>query len=86
MVLIFNPVWTHILPSLQRRLKMNILAIGDYPHDLEYGCAGTLIRHVQNGDDVFLMVITEGGKGGANDCANRSSWMQPGLSVPKMCF
>lgn len=46
---------------------MNILAIGDYPHDLEYGYAGTLIRHVQNGDDVFLMVITEGGKGGANE-------------------
>ena len=46
---------------------MNILAIGGHPDDLEYGCAGTLIRHVQNGDDVFLMVITDGGKGGAND-------------------
>ena len=46
---------------------MNILAVSAHPDDLEYGCAGTLIRHSQKEDDVFLMVITNGGKGGASD-------------------
>ncbi len=43
---------------------MNILAIGAHPDDLEYGCAGTLIRHVQRGDRVFILVVTDGSAGG----------------------
>ncbi len=43
---------------------MNILAIGAHPDDLELSCGGTLILHVQGGDDVFLMVITDGSMGG----------------------
>ena len=43
---------------------MNILAIGAHPDDLEYGCAGTLIKHAQRGDRVFLMVVTDGSMGG----------------------
>lgn len=43
---------------------MNVLAIGAHPDDLEYGCAGALIRHVQRGDRVFLAVATDGNQGG----------------------
>ncbi|HCL26946.1 MAG TPA: hypothetical protein DIC52_00735, partial [Candidatus Latescibacteria bacterium] len=43
---------------------MKILAIGAHPDDLEYGCAGTLIKHAQRGDDVFMMIITDGSAGG----------------------
>ena len=43
---------------------MNILAIGAHPDDVEYGCAGTLIQHVQRGDNVFIMIITDGAQGG----------------------
>ena len=43
---------------------MNILAIGAHPDDWEYGCAGTLIRHVQKGDKVYLVVVTDGSAGG----------------------
>jgi LmbE family N-acetylglucosaminyl deacetylase len=43
---------------------MNILAIGAHPDDVEYGCAGTLIRHVLRGDNVFIMIITDGAQGG----------------------
>jgi LmbE family N-acetylglucosaminyl deacetylase len=43
---------------------MNVLAIGAHPDDLEYGCGGTLIRHAQRGDRVFLLVVTDGGQGG----------------------
>ena len=43
---------------------MKILAVGAHPDDLEYGCAGTLIRHVRRGDRVFLAIATDGSQGG----------------------
>ena len=43
---------------------MNVLAIGAHPDDLEFGCAGTLIRHAHRGDPVFLAIATDGGMGG----------------------
>lgn len=43
---------------------MNILAVGPHPDDIEIGCAGTLIKYAQKGHDVFLLIITRGGKGG----------------------
>ena len=43
---------------------MKILAIGAHPDDLEYGCGGTLIKHAQRGDEVFLLVVTDGAAGG----------------------
>jgi LmbE family N-acetylglucosaminyl deacetylase len=43
---------------------VNILAIGAHPDDLEFGCAGALVRHGQHGDRVFLAVVTDGGIGG----------------------
>jgi LmbE family N-acetylglucosaminyl deacetylase len=46
---------------------MNILAIGAHPDDVEYGCAGTLIQHVQRGDNVFIMILTDGAQGGDSE-------------------
>ena len=43
---------------------MNILAIGPHPDDIEIGCAGTLIKYAQQGHNVFLLLVTKGGKGG----------------------
>lgn len=43
---------------------MNILAIGAHPDDIEFGCGGTLIRHAQKGDKVFILVLTSGEIGG----------------------
>jgi LmbE family N-acetylglucosaminyl deacetylase len=43
---------------------MRILAIGAHPDDLEYGCGGALLRHVQRGDQVHLAIVTDGGQGG----------------------
>jgi len=45
--------------------KMNILAIGAHPDDIEIGCAGTLIKYGDRGHNVFLLVMTGGGEGGA---------------------
>lgn len=38
---------------------MNVLGVGAHYDDLELGCAGTLIKHVQNGDQVTMLVISD---------------------------
>lgn len=43
---------------------MNIIAIGAHPDDIEYGCGGTLMRHVKRGDNVTFVVLSRGEKGG----------------------
>jgi LmbE family N-acetylglucosaminyl deacetylase len=43
---------------------VNILAIGAHPDDIEFGCGGTLIQYSLRGHDVFLLVMTDGGRGG----------------------
>lgn len=40
--------------------KLDILAIGVHPDDLELGCGGTLIKHVQKGDKVGILDLTAG--------------------------
>ena len=46
---------------------MNILAIGAHPDDIEYGCCGTILKHVKRGDKVFFVVLSQGGRGGDKD-------------------
>jgi|TARA_B100000315_G_scaffold16430_1_gene14680 LmbE family N-acetylglucosaminyl deacetylase len=36
---------------------MNILGVGAHFDDVELGCSGTLIKHINQGDKVFIMVI-----------------------------
>ena len=43
--------------------KINILAIGAHPDDIEFGCGGTLIKYTEKGHRLFLLVMTEGGLG-----------------------
>jgi LmbE family N-acetylglucosaminyl deacetylase len=37
----------------------NILAIGAHPDDLEFGCFGTLKKHIDSGDSVTLIIMTQ---------------------------
>ena len=46
---------------------MNILAIGAHPDDIEYGCAGTLIKYAERGHHIYLMVLTSGQEGGSGE-------------------
>ena len=43
---------------------MKVLAIGAHPDDIEVGCAGTLMKYSKYGHEIFLLIITEGHKGG----------------------
>lgn len=38
--------------------KLNILAIGSHPDDIELGCGDTLIKAARAGHDVFMYVLT----------------------------
>ena len=38
---------------------MNVLAITAHPDDMEFKCAGTLIKCVKRGDNVFLCTINK---------------------------
>ena len=47
--------------------KVNILAIGAHPDDIEFGCGGTLTKYDQRGHRLFLMVMTGGGSGAPSE-------------------
>ncbi len=46
--------------------KMNILAIGAHPDDIEFGCGGSLIKYADRDHHLFLLIMTEGGLGAPN--------------------
>jgi LmbE family N-acetylglucosaminyl deacetylase len=55
----------HVLFEMdQRRLKLNILAIGAHPDDIELGCGGLLIKAVKQGHNVSMYTITNGSHSG----------------------
>ncbi len=51
--------------------KMNILAIGAHPDDIEFGCGGTLIKYSEAGHNVFLLVMTLGDQGGNSEIRSK---------------
>lgn len=42
---------------------MNVLAIGAHPDDLEFMCAGTLLKCKDRGDNIFVALTTSGNTG-----------------------
>lgn len=40
-------------------MSYNILAIGAHPDDIEFGCFGTLKKHIDTGDKVYMAVMTQ---------------------------
>lgn len=47
--------------------KMNVLAIGSHPDDIEFGCGGSLGKYAERGHNVYMLVMTEGGPSGGNE-------------------
>lgn len=58
-------------PPRPSRLPRRVLAIGAHPDDLELACGGTLVRLVDSGHEVHLMVMSRGGRGG--DAVSRAA-------------
>jgi len=45
------------------RKKMRVFVVGAHPDDVELGCGGTIVKHLELGDDVFVLIMTNGEKG-----------------------
>ena len=41
-------------------MKLDILAFGAHPDDIELGCGGTLLKHIAQGKSVGLVDMTQG--------------------------
>ncbi|RQO31327.1 bacillithiol biosynthesis deacetylase BshB1 [Taibaiella sp. KBW10] len=52
-------------------MKVNVMAIGAHPDDVELGCAGTLYNHVRKGQKVAIVDLTEGELGSRGTIATR---------------
>jgi len=65
---------------------MNILGVGAHFDDMEIGCSGTLINHIQRGDNVFMVVITDSSYKDPRDQVIRSSKVayKEGLKASKI--
>jgi LmbE family N-acetylglucosaminyl deacetylase len=46
------------------RLPRRVLAVGAHPDDVELACGGTLLRLVDSGHEVHVLVMSRGGAGG----------------------
>lgn len=47
----------------------NVIFIGAHPDDIELGCGGTVTKHLELGDEVFILIMTNGEQG--NHPSNR---------------
>jgi bacillithiol biosynthesis deacetylase BshB1 len=52
-------------------MKLHILAIGVHPDDVELGCTGTLINHIQKGQQAGILDLTQGELGSRGTIATR---------------
>lgn len=52
-------------------MKLNVLAIGVHPDDVELGCSGTILNEVKNGKKVGILDLTEGELGTRGNVATR---------------
>lgn len=55
------------------RHRLNVLAIGAHPDDVEIGCGGVLARHFENGDNVNILTLSDGKVGGPTEERRRES-------------
>ena len=54
-------------------MKLHILAIGAHPDDVELGCSGTLIKHINKGQKAGILDLTEGELGSRGTVETRYS-------------
>lgn len=52
-------------------MKVDILAIGVHPDDVELGCSGTLLKHIEMGKTVGILDLTQGELGTRGNAQTR---------------
>src|SRR5947208_562961 len=57
--------------QVNRFMKLDVLAIGVHPDDVELGCAGALIGEIKNGKKAGILDLTQGELGTRGTIASR---------------
>lgn len=52
-------------------MKLNLLAVGVHPDDVELGCGGTILSHIEKGYTVGILDLTQGELGSRGSAAIR---------------
>lgn len=52
-----------ISASLNSASQEKVLFIGAHPDDIELGCGGSLLKYIEKGDDVYVVLLSKGEKG-----------------------
>lgn len=60
-------------PIISFASKAKVLFIGAHPDDIELGCSGALLNHLNKKDDIYIIVFSQGEKGLNEKSENRSS-------------
>ena len=66
----------------------NVLAVGAHPDDIEMGCGATLAKHLELKDEVFVLVLTKGERGGHSSGSEEcmASLEKLGIKKPNIIF
>src|SRR3989304_4780293 len=73
--------------TLKKRKCIKILAVGAHPDDIELGAAGTIARHVREGDEVHFLILTCGEKSGDRETRKKEALESAKvLNVPLVSF
>jgi LmbE family N-acetylglucosaminyl deacetylase len=46
-----------------KSMRKNVLFVGAHPDDIEIGCGGAISKHLNFGDNVFVLILTHGEMG-----------------------
>jgi LmbE family N-acetylglucosaminyl deacetylase len=61
---IYGPRVVRNVGAQSQPAKNRVLAIGAHPDDVEIGCGGTLAKHKGRGDELMILTLSKGTKGG----------------------
>jgi N-acetylglucosamine malate deacetylase 1 len=66
--------------------KVDILAVGAHPDDVELGCAGTLVKHQQMGMKIGIVDLTQGELGTRGDALSREREAMESAAILNLGF
>lgn len=67
-------------------MKVFLMAIGAHPDDVELGCAGTIYNHVQQGQQVAIVDLTEGELGSRGTIGTRYAEAAAAQEILKVAY
>ena len=81
-----NLLFTFKLVLLKTLKKVDILAIGAHPDDVELGCAGTLVKHHNMGMTIGVVDLTQGELGTRGDAQSREEEAMDSAAILNLSF